>query len=470
MRIGNKEAGLSLLQYIFSIVSTVVFTTILLNRVSDKEYAIWSIFLSIQAFVVLIDSGFGGVVLRYTSYAFCGAEKIFSSGTPEMNDNNSTNFPLLVEIIYCAKKIYRKFAMIGFSILIVATLYIYILTKELENSLVIIYSWGFFSFAVAVDMYYTYLSNIMKGMGKLYQSSIILIVVTLSDLLFKVYFILTGWGVLGLAIAYIAKIAIYRILLALYTRHLFKNQKGLFLSEKSKKHDQHNSTTYKAIIENSKQLTWVTISDYISGKGKTLLCSIFMPLSITAAFSITNQIIGIIYSIAILPHSIFRYKLGESIPRGDIKTTKDVISLNMLLFFAIMVLGSFINVIFGERLFSLIESETPLLNSWYILAIAIYQFINGILTICTNYIQYHNIQPYVRSIVISSFSGVLIAIIVLILGGGLSGYLASIIFVQILYNAWKWPNYTLKNLNLPIHSIPKRGLKYLAMILRGSHD
>ena len=105
MKIGRKEVALSTVQYITTTISSIIAMSVVLSNVSTEEYAIWNVFLSIEAFVVLIDSGFGGVVLRYTSYAMSGVKSISKEGLSEAKATGEVNYYLLSEISYCARNI-----------------------------------------------------------------------------------------------------------------------------------------------------------------------------------------------------------------------------------------------------------------------------------------------------------------------------------------------------------------------------
>ena len=462
MKIGRKEVALSTVQYITTTISSIIAMSVVLSNVSTEEYAIWNVFLSIEAFVVLIDSGFGGVVLRYTSYAMSGVKSISKEGLSEAKATGEVNYYLLSEIIYCARKIYQKFAGLGYLILVVCSAYIYYLSREQENVKKIIVAWIVFSIVVAIDMYYTYLSNVMKGMGKIKETSIIGITIAIFSAVIKIITVSVGLGLIGLVY-----VALNRALLYFFMRKDLKffNKKEV----KAKKlFDINSSSVYSAIMKNSKQLTWVTVSDFVTGKGKTLVSSAFLSLSVLGKFSVSNQLIGIVYSFASLPYSVFRFKFGESIPRKDNETTKNVFSMIILFLIVIMFIGTGACVVLGDFALNLIGSETSLLNDKDLILLATYQLIIGVLKICTVYIQYNNTQPYVKSIVLASILSIFIPIPFMMLGGGITIYLLVLIIIQLVYNLWKWVFYSYNLLNMPIHETLNRGIKYFITVAKGS--
>lgn len=464
MKIGRKELAVSTIHFVFTTITNIIVMAIVLANVSTENYAVWNVFLSIQAFVTLIDSGFGGVVLRYVSYAMLGAADISIEGVPKLTGTNEPNYKLFFEIYYYAKNIYRKFALLGLSVLIVLTGYIYYMTRKEASVHVIVLAWILFSVAVAIDMYYTYLSSVIKGMGKIKENCIIAIIVSGAAAVLKITFVLLGWGLFGLVLAYFLQLLINRILLYLYMNtdldRYKKNVDEGFRFDKS-------SSTYQAIVHNSKQLTWITVADFLTGKGRTLICSTFLSLFVVGSFSASNQLIGMVYNVALLPYNVLRYKFGESIPQKDINTSRNVFSAIMIFFVVLMMGGGMAVLFLGDFVLALIHSETQMLDRADLVLLVGYQIAIGILKICTTYIQYYNEQPYTMAMVIASILSVVGAVPIMILGYGIRGYLVVLLIVQVIYNLWKWPIYSYKLLAMSFWETPKRGIKYMVHIAKG---
>lgn len=456
MKIGKKEIGLSTIQYIITTIASLVIMIVILPNVTTEEYAVWNIFLSIQSFVVLMDSGFGGVVLRYISYAVSGARNISKSGVPEIQEKGGVNSNLFLAIVESAKKIYGKFSILGFLILAGFSAYIYYIAREDTNIVIVLWSWVLFSVAVSIDIYYTYLSNVMKGMGKVKENSIISIIITVIASLIKVGLVLGGLGLLGLTIAYFLQIIITRFLINVFLRKDIR----IFRVDASKEGIQsYKEECYEAILVNSKQMTWITVSDFITGKGKTLIVSAFLPLTVTAMFSLTNQIISIVYSLAIIPFSVLRFKWGETILQKKSEETKDVYAISVFSLIVLMTIGITATIFIGDDLLAIIGSNTKLLAWFSIILLGVYQCMIGIYKIATVYIQYHNVQPYIKSNVISSAITLVLALIILNIKGDINVYLLTLLVVHMAYNGWKWPLESLKMLGIRLREIFIRSIR-----------
>ena len=155
INISKKDAIYSYINYFLTAISNVIVLPFVLNRVSAEEYALWSVFLSIQAFVMLIDTGFSTLVARYATYAYCGAKEIPLSGTPESEDG-VINYSLLFRVFFVARKIYTKLALLALGILLLGGIYIFYLSKNLPNCKSIMYAWILFSDGIALKIYFTY--------------------------------------------------------------------------------------------------------------------------------------------------------------------------------------------------------------------------------------------------------------------------------------------------------------------------
>ena len=462
MKIGKKEVGYSTIQYIISTLSAIIVMAIVLANISTEEYAIWNVFLSIQSFVVLLDSGFGSVAVRYISYAVSGAEEINIEGLPRINDSGQANYRLYAEVYNCTTRIYARFSIAGFGILFIATSYIVYISRDLENLTEIIICWLLFSIAVSADMYYTYMSNILKGSGKIKENSVTQIWVAIISSFLKIVLVLAGMELLGLVVAYFVQIVVTRILMYYFLKPDLKKIKEI---SSNGGESIKTSSTYRAIMKNSKQMTWITVSDFITGKGRTLVCSTFLPLVVTGSFSVSSQMIGMVYSICMIPYSTFRFKWGELVPRKDKKKSGNVYAMVMLIFVVGMIVGTVFCVLFGNAALQIVKSETKVLSPILIFLLGIYQLVIGIVKISTGYIQYNNIQPYVISSVISSFGGVLLAVVLMMNDMGILGYLLALIITQAIYNMWKWPKFALDNLNMKLKDIPIRGYEYILSMM-----
>ena len=104
IKIGKKEAIYGYVDIILAQLANIIVLPIVLNRVSTEEYAIWNVFVSIQAFVVLFESGFSIVVARFTTYAYTGAESIPLHGKPEIKEDH-INYDLLNEVLYLFEQV-----------------------------------------------------------------------------------------------------------------------------------------------------------------------------------------------------------------------------------------------------------------------------------------------------------------------------------------------------------------------------
>ncbi|MBU9724607.1 O-unit flippase-like protein [Diplocloster modestus] len=466
INIGKKDAIYSYINYFLTAVSNVIVLPFVLNKVSSEEYALWSVFLSIQALVMLIDTGFSTLVARYTTYAYCGAENIPLSGTPNINKQNTSNYTLVFRVFFVARNIYRKLAWVAFGILILGSLYIAYLSRDLENRYMILFAWVLFSIGVAIKIYFTYYSSFLKGVGHIQEVNIISISNTIVYVFVKVILVLCGWGILGIAIGNVVSVIITRILVIKYVRDVIKEDHNTYKLEKSNRKKIDNYSIEKAFIHNSKQLGAVVIANYVQGQGTTLICSALMPLQYTASYGLTIQLINVVVSLANIPFSTFKPKMNELRISPHKETFKNMYAFITLSMWAIFLLGSVGIVWILPGALAIIHSQTALLPVGFTILICLYQFIYVNHQRATDIIALGNEQPYARAYAISSIVMLGTELIAFKLGFGLAGFLCANLFTQLAYNGWKWPREVFKLVGVSAPEVFTRGTREIRRLVK----
>lgn len=470
IKTGKKDALVSYLRYFVISFSNIFILPVILSKVSSAEYGLWSTFLSISAFIALVDSGFASVVTRYVTYAYCGARSIKKDGLPDMCEKSEPNHRLIFEIIYTAKGTYRKIALIAASLFLFATVYILYLCGDTIGVMEALIAWVLFAFGNIIKLYFTYYTAFIKGLGKIKETESIHLITAIIYLFTRMLFVSMGFGIIGLGIASLLDAILFRALIAIYLNRYISAEKEIANQVKSKLKNEKTNETKEALWKNSKQMGLITITDYITGQGKTLLCSTLMPLSTLGSFSLTNQLLNVAVNLSLVPYNTFRVKLGDCIVSNDSEGKKNLFSFMVLSEIGVITLGTLVMLLFGDVLLRLVHSNTQLLDTASIILLLVYQLIISTNKVCTYYISLKNTQPFMKSYIISSFAGVIGAFILgLFWENGFLCYILSALVSQLVYNAWKWPRYAIKDIGLNPLEIPKRGIECGIKILKGKN-
>lgn len=464
INIGKKDAIYGYINYFLTALSNVIVLPFVLNRVSSEEYALWSVFLSIQALVMLVDTGFSQLVARYTTYAYCGAKNIPIIGTPYMGKEDVTNYPLLFQVFFVARDIYLRLAGLAFGILCLGSFYIMYLSRNLMNRTTILVAWLLFSVGVAIKLYFTYYSSFLKGRGLIKEINNISISSTVIYVTVKLILVLCGWGILGIAIGNVVSVIATRIMVIKNVKNIIQEDKEAYRKEKGS--SKKNSDVEKAFRHSAKQLGMVVISNYIQGQGTTLVCSAMMPLQYTASYGLTMQLINLLTSFANIPFNTFKPKMNELRISTKKEKFKDMYAFITFYMWGIYVLGAVGITWIMPEILNLIHSKTLLLPVGFTLLLCLYQFICVNHQRATDMIALGNEQPYAKAYAISSFAMIGMQFGAFKLGFGLLGFISASLLTQMAYNGWKWPREIFEYVGMSVPTVCVRGMRQIIKMIQ----
>lgn len=460
IKIRKKDALLSYISFIVSQLSNIAVLPLILNKVSDQEYALWSIFISVQAFVIMFDFGFAKIVARYTTYAFCGAEKIPEKGLPQIKHNKPVNTRLMSSVLNTSKSVYKWIAAIASITLLFFSLYIYKLALPLGHIYLIMCAWVIFSSGVVISLYFTYPSSFIKGLGKIKEIQEINISSDILSCVLKVLLILNGWGLLGLGVAYTMAILYKRFRFVSILKNVMHELKIENIIGESESDLTETKELKRAFYVNTKELGIVVVTQYLQSQGTTLICSVFLSLAVTAQYGLTTQFLGILGSLISIPVKTYQPVLNEYQIKSEKEKLKNLFSVLTVEVWIIYWIGTSAVFFLLPPVLELIGSNTNVLDGTLYWLTSIYIFIVNNHQRATDFIGLGNRQPYVKAYLFSSICSLIItAIVFTTTTYGLAGFLVVNVGIQLLYNAWKWPLETHKLTDLDNKQIIKRGVR-----------
>lgn len=457
---GKKDLIISYVGYALKILSNIIILPVVLSNLSSSEYGLWIIFLAFGSLTVLLDLGFGTIIVRYTTYSYCGAKNIPKYGTPEMNDNGEANYLLLFLVLLSAKKIYKYISLIASLMLFIASLYIIYLSVGMSNQFSIIVAWGIYASGVVISIYFLYYTCIYKGLGKVKELQRMNIVNQLVYIALILTLLSFDFGLLGLAISNLVVSILLRFQISTEVKRIIKDNIEDFLNAK-KEFVINFKETFNSILHHSKGIGGILVSNFIQNQGIILVLSIFLSLETVAVYGLSLQLIGIIATLASIPFKTFLPRMSSLQLSSNTEKLKDIYSYGSISAFIIFFLSGTFLLIFGDRALLLIESPTALLPSSQLLILILYSFIVMNNQRSTDFIQISNVQPYIKSYIISSLSSLILSILLLLLGFEIWGVLLTNLIVQSIYNGWKWPYEAMKMSEVRFTEMVIRTLKII---------
>lgn len=456
IKVGKKEALYGYVDVIVAQIANIIVLPIVLSKVNSEEYALWNVFVSVQAFVLLFETGFAVLIARFTTYAMSGAKSIPKTGKPEIVDDK-INYNLLYAILSVSKTIYLRISVLATTALFFATGYVYHIAKKLPNIGEVIIAWAVFSVGIVLSLYFTYYTAFLKGAGKIKEMRIISISSNVIQAILKIILILAGFGLLGISIAVTAVIVYKRLLIRRHVFLVFKGQS----KECFKVVDETRVQLQNALRLNAKQLGLVVVAQYIENQGTTLICSAFLPLSILGSYGLTLQILSVISSVASIPTSTFQPVLNQAVVQNDNKRSQYIFSSLTVIIVVSYWIGILMAFFFAPPLLGLIKSKTGAFTGCIFVLMAFYQFEIIMHQMATKLISYSNDQRYAKSYIITAFVELLCAGFALgLFNGDMVLYVILLVVVEI-YNFIVWPLKACKMIGFKVSDAYVQGTKKL---------
>ena len=441
----KKDFVWNYLGLFFSFGINIFLLPLVLKFLSSQDLGLWYVFASIGALVNLIDFGFAPQMARSITYAYSGASEINKVGMSSSN-NVKPNYLLLKKVISSAKLLYLLISIVALLLLIIiGTPYIYhINANKLTNENLL--AWLIYCTACFINILYSYYNSIFRGLGIFVPINKAMVYSKLVQLVCSFSLLLLGYGLLAVSIAYLLSNLIFRLYLLVVSKKekifidVEKNAKQLINFSERKK-------ILKVIWYNSSKDGLVTISNFLVIQSNTIICSIYFGLNITASYALGVQLISFIASISVIIFSTLQPSLVNASLVNDMSKKRKIFTIGLGSYVVSFVLLVFCLILIGIPVLTLLKSNTSV-NINITIFYAIYVFIYTNTNLSASYISTSNKLPYATPYIISSISGVLLAILFAeFTSFNIYGLISAHLLIQLLYNAWKWPIYVYKDLN-----------------------
>ncbi|STO32279.1 Polysaccharide biosynthesis protein [Fusobacterium necrogenes] len=460
IEIKNRDVLWGYLAQFLNIGVGVLILPVILRKLPSQELGIWYIFLAISNLVYLLDFGFLPTIQRNISYVFSGAQELKKEGISEVG--REVNYQLLNDLIAMSKKLYRKVSMITLIICMTfGNIYIYSLSKNLENSKEIIISWLCYILSIILNFYYYYFNALLRGRGLIGEANKIMIVSKIGLLIITIFFLNLNYGLLSLTFGNLVSVVITRIL---SYRAFYTNE----LKEKLKDKKVIDKNLFEVILYNSKKIGLVSLGAFLILRGNTFIASKYLSLEIVGKYGLTLQIYGILGALSSMVFQTFIPKFSQYRLENNNKSLKELYSFAYLINILIYIFGVFFISLLAPKVLEILGTKTKLLDIRELIFIGIYLCLEVIHSNAAGVIATKNVIPYVKPSICSGI-GIIVLSIILIkyFKLGLWGLLLSQFIVQLSYNNWKWPLEVNKELGLNSFTIFILGINKLNKVLKG---
>lgn len=450
---------------VISMGSNFIMLPFLMYFLDEDMLGLWYVFASIGAIATLFDMGFSVTFARNITYCWSGA-KTLKKENVEFIDNTEPDFKLMKQVLVTCKLIYGILGGIALIFLLFAGgAYIKYVSRNI-GSMIPLVSWIIYAFATFLNLYYGYFASFLRGVGAVDQANKNTVYARLAQMIITILLLVCGMGLIGASIAYLVYGMVFR-LLGKY--HFYKYQNiGENLAKVDDKIDKKTiKKLFIVVWHNAWRDGMISIANYLCNTASTVIGSMYLSLAEVGVYSIGVQLAQAIAQISSTLDTAYQPSLQAAYINRDKSKMKTSMSVVVMTYIDLFILGTFLVVIIGLPILRIIKPSTAV-SVPVLLGLCVYQFLLKFRNCYTSYFSCTNRIIYVRGFVLSAIICVVLSFAFIgVLHLGVWGLIMAQILSQAIYNVWKWPLMVHRELHLSVLEMFIIGTKEIGSIFEG---
>lgn len=461
VKISRGDVIWSYLGTFMTLCSNVIMIPLMAYYLSGESLGLWFVFTSVGAITNLFDFGFTITFARNITYCWSGISKLEKKGVSK-TAQGKPDFYLMKKVLKTCKLIYLIISVSALFLLSsVGTLYIINISNNFEGYTHIV-AWIIFVFSTSLNLYYNYYDSFLRGVGAIKQANKNRILARVINLVLMLILLIFGYGILGASIAY----ASYGIILRNFGKKYFYQYHdiGENLNKVSANFSfQELRDVFITIWYNAWREGLIQLCSYCTGQLSVVICSLYLSLTETGAYSIGQQMAGAVVALSSVLYATYQPTLQESYATGNIEKTRQCMSTLVVVYLASFILGSILIILFGLPIMKFIRPDA-VVSIPLLIGICLTLLITNYRTIYTSYFSSTNRIIYVNSFIVASVICIVMSFFTMgYLRLGLWGLILSQFLSQAVYNAWYWPLKANKEMNLRNRDILIMGCNHIKL-------
>ena len=438
IRISKADIIWNYVGTVLSSVAGFLLLPFLIYYLSASELGLWYVYLAVGNLVTLFQFGFSPTFARNFAYCWSGARSLTQEGcTCAEGDVDPA---LMAHLIAACKTVYRRVSLVALVVLAVpGTIYILSVTNEL-NLIEVLLSWVIFSLGVLLNLYFLWYESALSGIGAVAASNQVAVAARLSQIIVAAALLIFGMGLVGSAVGFFLNALVYRFA---GSRKFWCNPDIVKLELKTIPINKSEvMRLYKIVSYNAFRDGGVMLSNYASTQASSLICSTFLGLAQSGAFSIALQFATAIGNMGRAYMNSCTPMLQSACQRGDQPLVRHTLGLCSAVYVLISILG-FIGVIgFIYPVLNIFKPGSNL-DPFVFCGVMVYMFLFNWCALFASMLANMNTIPYLKAYVVTAaFSIVLSAAFASLPGFGAWGLILGLCIPQCAYNVWHWPAVT----------------------------
>lgn len=465
INISKKDVIWSYIGILMSMGANLMMLPFIVYFLDDNLFGLWYIFVSIGTIATLFDCGFAVTFARNITYCWSGANELKKENVAFV-ENREPDFYLMKKVLYTCRWIYLLISSAALLLLLTAgTAYVCYVSREIPGISHII-AWLIYAVAAFLNLYYGYFASFLRGVGAVDAANKNTVIARSVQFVLTVVLLVLGTGLIGACIAYLAYGTIFRML----GKYKFFHYCGIG--------EKLDSVSAKFGLRDVKELFFVvwhnawrdgaiSICNYFCNQASILICSMYLTLTETGAYSLGVQIASAIAAIAGTLYAAYQPALQEAYINKNRKKMQVIMSVIVVAFVGLFILGVFGVLIVGIPLLRLIKPEI-VVSVPVLLGLCMYQFILSFRNCYTSYFSCTNRIPYMSGFIVSAIFCIGLSFIFLgTFQAGIFGLILAQIISQAVYNVWAWPMKAHKELELTFSEMVTVGTYEIMKSVKG---
>lgn len=450
IEIRSKDYLWNYLGYGFNLGLNIILLPLVLYFLPSQELGLWYVFLSIGSFATLLDFGFAPQMSRQISYVFTGADEIVAEGICQTKNEN-LNVHLFGLIVKTSKFVYFIIASIIIILMLtVGTVYVKHVSSELFDKRILI-AWILYSISCFINIYFSFYNTIFRGVANFVVLNKAIVFSKSIQLTLCFIGLYSGYGLLAVSFAYLICGISFRVF-------LLKSFKSINLSSNENYSFEEIKQTFIKLWHNAWRDGICMLARFLSTQSNTILCSLYLSLTITAKYSLSLQIISIVSTVSMMWFTTIQPQLNAEALNKNTQKLSSLFSVSVIFYVVIFFAIILLTALCGNSILSIFHSKTSLYIPLFIV-ISLYLFLEGLQSLCASFISSSNKLIYYKAFFISSILGVIGSILLLNFTNlGVWSLVLAPMLVQACYNNWKWPSYVLRSLHINVPEFMQLGV------------
>ncbi|HBY01995.1 MAG TPA: hypothetical protein DEG92_05565 [Rikenellaceae bacterium] len=455
MKIGRTDLLWNYGASFMRVASALVVLPLILKMLPREEMGLWSVMISLNSMIYLLDFGFFPTFSRSITYIFSGATTLQAEGFKPLEKDLPVHYPLLKGMIKSMRNFYAGVAVA--LVILLFTAGIWYIESILQNFTGDIFkarlAWYCYGLLLSYQFYTYFYDAMLVGRGMVKRSKQIIVFSQSLHIVTASILLISGMGIMSMVIGQTIATIINRFL-------AYRTFYDVTTKEELKKADAENwreilkkiwTTAYKSGLSG---LSWIFTNRILA-----LLGALFIPLSVMGDYGLSKQIADVIYTLSVVWFVTFYPKLTQNRIQERIDEVKRVYIKALYIAVAVFAVCTSGVLLLGEWGLDLINSKTHFIEWPLLLVLFVATLFDAFTYISTSVLLSRNEVPHYKAQVITA----IITVIILLAALQLSSYrVAALVLVpfacQLLYNHWRWTGMVWLELGV----IKKSGEKHAA--------